>query len=168
MAQKDRKTNRLRGSRTHGYGNAQKHRGAGSRGGRGMAGSKKSKWMQVSKNVKGYLGYSGFKRPAAVKSEPKIINVGDLSKRIRAWLVKGLAEDKQKKYVVDLAKPGFDKLLGSGSVSEPFEVTVDYCTEKARAKIEAAGGKVNVNNSQQDVAGEEVTDGEAGLPETDA
>ena len=42
-----KKTAKLRGSRTHGYGSSKKHRGGGSRGGRGMAGTKRQKktWM---------------------------------------------------------------------------------------------------------------------------
>ena len=41
MQNKVKKVRKFRGSHTHGYGSKKKHRGAGSRGGRGMAGSGK-------------------------------------------------------------------------------------------------------------------------------
>jgi ribosomal protein L15 len=37
---------------------------------------------------------------------------------------------------------GVEKLLGSGSVTGSYEVTVASFTKKAQAKIEGAGGKV--------------------------
>ena len=39
---------------------------------------------------------------------------------------------------------GIGKLLGSGEVSGAYEVKVESFTKKAQAKIEAAGGKILV------------------------
>ncbi|MFH1126319.1 MAG: uL15 family ribosomal protein [Candidatus Altiarchaeota archaeon] len=142
MAHKDRKTRKMRGTRTHGYGNTQKHRGAGSRGGRGMAGSKKHKWMYVSKYMPGYFGRSGFKRPQSQIKEVDTINVGDLDDNVEKLLKNGFLKKEKDMYNVNLSEKGFGKLLGAGRVSKKFVITVDRCSEKARQKIEAAGGKV--------------------------
>jgi len=77
MAHKDRKIRSKRGTRTCGWGGAQKHRGAGSRGGRGMAGSKKQKWCRISKYFPDYFGQHGFIRHSAVvkTAENKTINI---------------------------------------------------------------------------------------------
>ena len=45
---------------------------------------------------------------------------------------------------LDLSLLGIGKLLGSGSVSGAYEVKVGSFTKKAQAKIEAAGGKILV------------------------
>ena len=43
---------------------------------------------------------------------------------------------------VDLASLGIGKLLGSGRVAGAYSVKVASVTKRAQAKIEAAGGKV--------------------------
>ena len=53
-----RKKNKLRGNRTHGKGNTKNHRGAGSKGGRGRAGSHKHKFSKYYKT----FGKHGFVR----------------------------------------------------------------------------------------------------------
>lgn len=142
MAQKNRKTHKKRGSRTHGYGNAQKHRGAGSRGGRGRGGSNKQKWSYFSKYVKGHFGHKGFKRPQSTISSPLTLNVGALSERVSELEAQGAVEKKGKKTTIDLSKAGVDKLLGAGRVDQPFTVIVSAASTKAREKIEAAGGAI--------------------------
>lgn len=142
MAHKDRKTRKMRGSRTHGYGNAQKHRGAGSRGGRGMAGSKKQKWMHISKNFPDYLGKKGFKRAKSLIVTDLTINLSKIELLLDSWVKDGKAKKEAKKYSVNLKELGYDKLLGSGKVVNALNITVDKCSEKARQKVEAASGKV--------------------------
>jgi ribosomal protein L15 len=44
--------------------------------------------------------------------------------------------------VLNLAKMGVGKLLGAGKVKKPFVVVVSKFTDQAKAKVEAAGGKV--------------------------
>ncbi|MBU0761948.1 MAG: 50S ribosomal protein L15 [Candidatus Altiarchaeota archaeon] len=142
MARKDRKTQRMRGSRSHGYGNTQKHRGAGSRGGRGMAGSKKQKWPTVSKNFPGYFGKKGFKRPQSQIKRDKVANVGWISENITWLLEKGYVTRSDDVYSLDLTKSGYTKLLGTGSVAVKINVKVEKCSAKARQKVEQAGGLV--------------------------
>ncbi|MFH1721960.1 MAG: uL15 family ribosomal protein [Candidatus Altiarchaeota archaeon] len=142
MAQKNRKTVSLRGSRTYGYGNAQKHRGAGSRGGRGKAGSKKHKWHHFSKYHKGHFGHKGFKRPESGCIEIRKINVGFLSEHIERFVEEGYAKKTKKDLEVDLTKAGFHKLLGSGTIDKALIIKVGSYSERAKEKVEKAGGKI--------------------------
>ena len=43
---------------------------------------------------------------------------------------------------LDLSSMGFEKLLGSGSVTHAFSLKVASFTERAKLKIEQAGGKI--------------------------
>ncbi|MBD3387705.1 MAG: 50S ribosomal protein L15 [Candidatus Altiarchaeales archaeon] len=166
MAHGSRKTNRLRGSRTHGYGNAQKHRGAGSRGGRGMSGSKKQKWARISKNMKGYFGKKGFKRHKTTVEDVKTMNVGYLSDHIGRLVSEGAATESKGAYTIDLAASGIGKLLGAGKVESKLNITVNSCSPRAREKIEAAGGTVEVQKAEDEFleaqSGEEAEDSESG------
>lgn len=142
MAQKNRRVRKKRGSRTHGYGNTQKHRGAGSSGGRGMAGSKKQGWSYVSKFLPGYFGHRGFKRPPSMVKRARTINLGDVDEGIEQLIKQKKAELKDSKYVLDLRALGYDKLLGSGKVKHALHITVDACSQLATKKVEEAGGKI--------------------------
>lgn len=144
MAHKDRKIQKSRGTRNCGWGNTQKHRGAGSRGGRGMAGSKKQKWSYVSKYMPEHFGRSGFKMPQKMISEDATINVGQLDCQIESYVSKGAAQLKDKKYSIDLKAAGYDKLLGSGRVKHAIDVKVGKSSKSAIGKIEGAGGKVEL------------------------
>jgi large subunit ribosomal protein L15 len=145
MAHRDRKIIKKRGSRTCGYGGSKKHRGAGSRGGRGMAGSKKHKWSYVSKYMPGYFGRKGFKRPSKVVREVKTLNVGDLEKNLARLVDEKRITLKGKKYHLNLRDMGYGKLLGSGRISHPMVITVDSCSKLALEKIEDAGGSIETS-----------------------
>jgi len=142
MTHKDRKTRKMRGSRTHGYGCTQKHRGAGSRGGRGLAGSKKHKWMFVSKYMKGHFGRHGFKLPSKIIKKQKTINVGQIDERIESLVKNGKAKKEAGVYKLNLTELGYDKLLGSGKVIHKLIITAESCTKSALEKIEKFGGRV--------------------------
>ncbi|MFH1404369.1 MAG: uL15 family ribosomal protein [Candidatus Altiarchaeota archaeon] len=142
MAQRNRKTQKRRGSVTHGYGNRQKHRGAGSRGGVGMAGSKKHKWNRISKEMPGYFGRTGFTRHKSISKDANTINICFIQDHLGQFIEKGVASKKGDTYMVDLTKTKYDKLLGTGKVSAKLKVTVKSCSAKARDKITAAGGSV--------------------------
>jgi large subunit ribosomal protein L15 len=43
---------------------------------------------------------------------------------------------------VDLTKMGVDKLLGFGQVSGKYEIVVAESSEKAKQKVEGAGGAI--------------------------
>lgn len=142
MAHNARRVRKKRGSRTHGYGNTQKHRGSGSHGGVGMAGSKKQRWSYVSKYLPNYFGHRGFKRPKNLVKKIKAINVGDLEKNIGYYIKEKKAELKDNRYFIDLKKLGYDKLLGAGEIKQPMLIKVEACSQLAAKKIEEAGGKI--------------------------
>jgi len=141
MAQKNRKIQKMRGTRSCGYGNAQKHRGAGSRGGRGNAGSTKhhQKLMYI---MGGRLGKIGFNRHPSLVSSQKAINLDDINLRIEAWVAEGKAKKTAGGYVVDMCDLGYKKVLGSGKLTHKIEIKASSFSESAKAKIEEAGGKV--------------------------
>ena len=129
---KRRKKTRLRGTHTHGWGAKKKHRGAGNRGGRGMAGTGKradQKKTFILKTIGNkYFGKTGFKIPQKMKIDIKIINLDQLN--------------KIKKDNIDLKELGYNKLLGKGKITKKLIITVPYSSKKAIEKIEKAGGEV--------------------------
>ncbi len=127
MKKKRRKFSRQRGSGNHGWGHKKKHRGGGSRGGRGFAGLHKHKYSLTVSKKQDHYGKKGF---SSLKTKDTIINMNDLVR-----IAKGKSE-------IDLAKAGYTKLLGGGSIDFPLVVRVVRCTDSAKEKIEKAGGKV--------------------------
>lgn len=117
--------------RTHGYGQIGQHRHSGSRGGHGNAGLHKHKWSWLIINDPDHFGRDPFRPPGHVKPSTWV-NVGELG---------SLAMGRKE---LDLTELGFEKLLGSGAAGGPYIVKVGSFTKKAQAKIEAAGGKILV------------------------
>ena len=131
MPVKRRKKNvRHRGSHTCGWGFKKKHRGKGNRGGVGMAGSGKRSDAKKPSILKyfgaEYYGKHGFNRPQKLLQDLKIINIEDL-------------QDKDK---INLTELGYDKLLSKGKPKRKYEIIISSFSEKAKEKIEAAGGKI--------------------------
>ena len=133
MPTRARKVRRMRGSRTHGYGQVGQHRHSGKQGGHGQAGLHKHKWSWTVKFEPDHFGRDPFKPPTQTKPS-RWINVGDLD---------SLAFETGKRGELDLAGMGVEKLLGSGEIEGgPYQVRVGSFTKRAQAKIEAAGGKI--------------------------
>jgi len=132
---KRKKVVKQRGSKTHGYGSKKKHRGAGSRGGRGMAGGGKQKKFWMIKNMPGHIGRRGFKtlRERKVSAgKPKAINLRDIE-----MLAAGAKE-------LDISKLGYGKVLSAGTISGPVTIKAESFSKAAKEKIEKAGGKAVV------------------------
>lgn len=149
MKRKRKKIRKLRGSRTCGGGNAKKRRGAGNRGGRGLAGSgknKKTKADWVRQNLPGHLGKRGFKRPQAVISEDIIMNVQELEERIDQYIQEGVATKKGDTISVNVEDVGITKVLGGGRVTKKLNVTAPAFSDSAVKKIEAAGGTAHASS----------------------
>src|SRR5271170_1211094 len=129
-----RKVRKQRGSRTHGYGQIGQHRHSGKQGGHGNAGLHKHKWSWLIKNDPDHFGRDPF-RPPSYHKVAKWANVGDLGT---------FAEDGDGKgpVSIDLEAKGVEKLLGSGYVTRAYNVRVSSYTEKAKQKLEEAGGKI--------------------------
>ncbi len=127
-----KKAVKMRGSKTHGYGCKKKHRGAGSRGGRGVAGLKKHRKFWMLKHDREHFGKRGFKSLSqrGIKTETKSINLRDLEM---------LIDDPKKE--VDLKALGYDKVLGSGMIKKPLSIKAKAFSKKAIEKIEKVKGK---------------------------
>ncbi|MBU1204987.1 MAG: uL15 family ribosomal protein [Nanoarchaeota archaeon] len=141
---KTRKNRKMRGSKTHGWGAMKKHRGAGSRGGRGMAGTGKrgdAKKPSIWKDKK-YFGKHGFKRPKKITIEIKAINLKTIEQKLESLLSKKLIEKKNDFYAIDLKKLGFNKLLSTGKITKKFSIKCEYASKKAIDKIKKAGGSI--------------------------
>ncbi len=135
------RTEKFRGKRTHGRGH-KSGRGAGIRGGRGNAGLLKHKFMYVILNMPNHFGRHGFKRPQSVVSSNVVINVNAIEEKLQDYLKNGAATQEGDIYKINLTELGYDKLLGTGRISVPVEISVASASPGAIAKIEAAGGKV--------------------------
>ena len=144
VIRKKKKAGKFRGSRTHGYGSHKKHRGAGSRGGRGKAGMHKHKWATTVKYDPDRFGKRGFKMPAGAGKKVKAVNVGQLER---------MAAGKK---AINLAELGYYKVLGSGAISAAIEVTAASFSKGAVGKIEAAGGKVVIIGKVERKSGKKV------------
>jgi large subunit ribosomal protein L15 len=150
---KIKKNVKQRGSKTHGWGAMKKHRGAGNRGGRGMAGTgKKGDAMKPSIwHNKRYFGKLGFiKHGVAEKIIP--VNLSYLEVNIEMLVKKGLAEKKGDVFVVDIKKLGFNKVLGCGRLSKKFKINSPSFSKEAVEKIKAAGGEVTGLKKSEPVA----------------
>ncbi|HDZ35652.1 MAG TPA: 50S ribosomal protein L15 [Thermococcus sp.] len=145
MIRRKKKVRKLRGSHTHGWGCKKKHRGGGSKGGKGMAGTgkrKNTKWTWTIKYAPDHLGKRGFHRPKAVQYTPNAINLSDIDENLTLFLDMGVAYEEEGKIIVDTTQLGVDKVLGTGRLSRPIVVKAYYVTPKAEEKIKAVGGEV--------------------------
>jgi len=137
-----RRTKKLRGSRTHGRG--KKHgRGKGCRGGAGNAGLHKHKFKWMIINDPDHFGAHGFFRHAQGTEPETTMNLDDLVEQLPSLQAGGHAAKAGAGWNVDLTAAGVEKLLGSGRVPIPLTVTVASASEKAIAKVAAAGGAVH-------------------------
>ncbi len=143
MVVRHRKKNvRQRRSTTHGWGSMKKHRGAGNRGGRGMAGTgakgdakKPSVWKEYKSgkdpSKRGFTSY---------ETVEVTINVGHLNSIVPALVRSGKALEKDGKVIVNLRQLGYTKLLGAGKVTQKLSVSVKFASPKAEEKLKKAGG----------------------------
>ncbi len=106
-----------------------------------MSGGHKHKWSYVIRYMPDYFGKHGFTRPAAVREEVNAINVGDIDERLEELTKLGAARQEGERFIVDVGKLGFEKVLGGGQVKHPIDVTAKKFVESAKRKLEEAGGK---------------------------
>ena len=130
MPTRIRKIRKLRGSRSHGWGQVKGHRSHP--GGRGNAGLMKYRWSWTVKYDPDHFRKPSLNPPNRVIVK-KWINVGALD---------GLFSNQQKDLPIDLQKLGYEKLLGSGYVNGSYTLIINSFTKQAKNKIEKAGGQI--------------------------
>ena len=144
VVRKRKKIVKRRGHRGSGYGSQKKHRGGGSRGGRGKAGLHKHKIMTMLKYMPQHFGKEGFKRSFAIRV--KVINLKELERKLDELITENKIEESKTGIKVNLSELGYDKLLGSGKVTKKLIVEGKIFSKNAIRKIEEAGGKTVVVN----------------------
>ncbi|MEM2871328.1 MAG: uL15 family ribosomal protein [Candidatus Caldarchaeum sp.] len=123
-----RKVRKLRGSRTHGWGQIGQHRKTGAKGGRGMAGGHKHKWTKLLSED--YFGKDGF--TPVEKSEKRAVSLLKVSQ---------IAESSAAG-TIDLDNMGYDKLIGGGKLYKPLTIVVKEWSKKAAEIVEKSGGRL--------------------------
>lgn len=148
---RQKKNVRYRGSKTHGCGSMKKRRGAGNRGGKGMAGTGKRAQSRKPSivNMFGstYLGKHGFKRPTTVRY--KSVNIALLEQKFDSLLAKGKIKSLNGMYEIDLSSVGAAKLLGTGVPTRKYRIKADSVSSSAAEKIKKAGGEVVGGNLKE-------------------
>ncbi|WP_114578115.1 uL15m family ribosomal protein [Saliphagus sp. LR7] len=154
------KKRRQRGSRTHGGGSHKNRRGAGHRGGRGRAGRSKHEFHNYEPK-----GKHGFDRPQDVREEVATIDVKKLDEDVPLYAADGLAEEDGDGYRIDardVVEDGHEvdvvKVLGGGQVRTELTVVGDAFSERAREKLEDAGGEAVLSERGEERLAEEDED----------
>ncbi len=143
VVNKRKKVVKYRSHTTHGGGHRKKRRGAGSRGGKGNAGSGKRAGHRVNSVAK-RLGAKGFLPRRSVVAV-KTVNLGFFTDSKLAKLVAaGKVAQKGDTYEIDAAKLGFNKLLATGNISVKLNITVAMASTQAQEKVQTAGGSVTL------------------------
>ncbi len=152
VTHKRKKVTKYRGKNTHGGGHSKKRRGAGSRGGRGFAGSGKRSGHKKNLFVN-KLGRKGFTSRNFEVQEG--VNLGFFTaERINKLLSEGKVQKEGEYYLIDLEKLGFNKLLGTGNTELKLKIIAPSCSAKAAEKLEAAGSKLVSGDKKSEAAKE--------------
>ncbi len=149
-----KKAQKMRGSRTHGYGRVGQHRKTGQRAGRGKTTQwKKSKKSYYLKQKElGFpdpdwdMGKKGFKRPQDIIRiyQVNTINVKDLDQNIDNFVIDKKATKSGNTYNIDLNNINIQKILARGELNKTINITVNKASKRAIEKVEAAGGKLTI------------------------
>ncbi len=131
-----KKFSRARASHTHGWGSMKKHRGSGHRGGAGNAGS--GKRADSNKPSIWHTDYFGRKGFSTRNKEVRAVNIDYVDQH----LTQLGAKEESGKYLIELDKKGYQKLLGRGRVSSKLIIKVAYASAKAIESVKKAGGEV--------------------------
>lgn len=141
MPRKLKKSRKLRGSRTVGYGRQGQHRKSSQKGEK-KRGRHKGGWSYVIRYMPDYWGKKGFRSIQSLHHKVNTINVGNLGMLAENLEAKNQLEHQDGKILLDLDKLGYTKLLGTGNVTTPILVKIHAHSASAAKKIEEAGGQI--------------------------
>ncbi len=140
---KRKKVVKYRGSHTHGGGAKKKRRGAGHRGGRGLAGSGKrahhNKQRVFKLYGKDYFGRKGFH---SRRKKLKAVNISFFEDNFEKLLQDKIITKKNEFFEVNLDEINCNKLLSSGKPTRKYRIHTKIFSKKAKEKIEFAGGEI--------------------------
>ncbi len=142
-----RKVVKKRGSRTYGYGSSKKHRGKGSKGGKGLSGSgKKGQHKKLLLASQGYIiGKYGFKTPYQ-KRKLESVTTKEIIERFEEIVNKYGRYDKSKNTVIfnDNVKIIYQRSLEKNEFGNNVSFIVRSITDKAKEYLNKLGVKVEV------------------------
>jgi large subunit ribosomal protein L15 len=141
MIRKTKKICKLRGSRTVAGGCSKNNRGAGNRGGKGLAGGHKHHWTWMVKYDPKHFGKYGFKRPQGSTFKFNPVNIDFLDENADELVTRGFATKEKNKIVIDVTEIGYNKVLGKGRISKALTIKSPQFSQSALKKIEDAGGE---------------------------
>ncbi len=154
-ARKRKKNSRQRGNKWHSWGRGHAHhKGAGNKGGVGMAGTgKRADTKKPSIWKEDYFGSKGFvpQRKVLITG----LNIASIEEQYLHFVKLGAITEEGSMSVVDLSKLNADKLLSCGTPSRKYKILAKYASKKAVEKISAAKGEVVVENASKEQASEE-------------
>ena len=140
-----KKNRKKRSHVSAGHGRVGKHRKHPS--GRGNAGGQHHHRILFDKFHPGYFGKVGMRyfRKTNQKSFCPTVNVGKIATLAGEEALNQAKSAGGKALVIDVTQHGFFKVLGTGTLPNiPFLVKARFVSEKAEAKIKAAGGAVQL------------------------
>ena len=157
VVNKRKKVTKYRGHVTHGGGHRKKRRGAGSRGGRGNAGTGKRAGHKVAGMKDRKLGNKGFS--SKVNNQDTPINVSFFTiAKVNKLIKAGKMSQDGDFYSIDLGKLGYNKLLGTGKTSLKLRITVQKFSPLAEDKVKSVGGEIVSEESKVETKEAEVTE----------
>ena len=141
MAARLRKTRKLRGHVSNGYGRVGKHRKHP--GGRGYSGGEHHERINMWRFHPGHYGKRGIRvfRLHKNRTHCESINIDRLWSLLSDEAQKKFSADKTKAPVIDITKAGFQKVLGRGRLpAVPVVIKAKYFSKTAERRIRAIGG----------------------------
>lgn len=123
-----------------GWGQVGQHRASGHKGGLGIAGLHKYHFSTLLKEIPDHFGHDSTHPPHPIITR-KWASVRDLDD-----LFSKFGKEEGGKKIIDLITAGYDKLLGGGTISNPYTVRVPRFTATAEEKVKTAGGEVLADN----------------------
>jgi large subunit ribosomal protein L15 len=129
------------GRRGKGWGFHKKHRGKGSKGGVGMAGTGKKGGAKITLRTRyfpNYFGKYGFVN-LNKKTKLKTVNLEEINDRLNSLIKKGIIKKGKDGFEVKL--DGY-KILGYGECKEKLIIQCGSCSKAAKEKIEKNGGRI--------------------------
>ncbi len=135
------KRSRLRGRRRCGYGFGKKHRGKGSKGGKGMAGTGKKAGQKITwvhAKMPDYFGKKGKGFFSRARKMPSI-NIDEIIRNMEKFISEGKAKRISQGTEIDLSN---FKILGRGELKEKMIIRAKSFSLSAKEKIEKAGGSI--------------------------
>ena len=145
---KRKKSTRYRGSQTHRRGHRKRTKGSGNKGGVGKSGieNQKKSWV-INKFGIEYFGSDKALRRGRVPKKFKVINLDDLIRRFDSLVKQGKAQQTKSGFEFNLE--GYKLLGGSGNLNAKISVKASAASESAIAQVKAAGGSIELKESEE-------------------